>query len=78
MNQYHPKFTYPLPPHSILVEYRLKYFYNSDAHKYISQSVDQTIQKNDIIKEYKDIRDQIIKKYFWKKYFIIYIEIKFL
>ena len=64
LNQYHPKFTYPLPPHSILVEYRLKYFYNSDAHKYISQSVDQTIQKNDIIKEYKDIRDQIIKKYF--------------
>ena len=64
LNQYHPKFTYPLPIDSILVEYRLKYFYNNDTHKWVNQSVTQTIQKNDIIKEYKDIRDQIIKKYF--------------
>ena len=44
--------------------YRLKYFYNNDTHKLKSQSVDQTILKTDIIKEYNDIRDQIIKKYF--------------
>ena len=44
--------------------YRLKYFYNNDTHKWKSQSVDQTIQKNDIIKEYKTIREEIINKYF--------------
>jgi hypothetical protein len=64
LNQYHQKFTYPLPINSILVEYRLKYFYNNDTHKWINQSVTQTIQKNDIIKEYKTIREEIINKYF--------------
>jgi hypothetical protein len=64
LNQYHQKFTYPLPINSILVEYRLKYFYNNDTHKWINQSVAQTIQKNDIIKEYKTIREEIINKYF--------------
>ena len=64
LNQYHQKFTYPLPINSTLVEYRLKYFYNNDTHKWISQSVDQTIQKNDIIKEYNTIREEIMNKYF--------------
>jgi hypothetical protein len=39
--------------------YRLMYK-ESDDHPWKSQ----TIQKNDVIKEYTDIRDQIIKKYF--------------
>jgi hypothetical protein len=37
--------------------YRLRYFYNS-------KSGDQAIQKIDIIKEYNNIREEIIKKYF--------------
>ena len=37
--------------------YRLRYFYNS-------KSGDQAIQKIDIIKEYNNIREEIIEKYF--------------
>jgi hypothetical protein len=50
--------------HSILVEYRLKYFYNHDTDKWISQSVSQTIQKKDITDKYDSIKEEIINKYF--------------
>ena len=50
--------------HSILVEYRLKCFYNHDTDKWISQSVSQTIQKKDITDEYESIKEEIINKYF--------------
>ena len=50
--------------HSILVEYRLKCFYNHDTDKWISQSASQTIQKKDITDEYESIKEEIINKHF--------------
>ena len=58
LNQYLKQFSYAVPMHSTLVTYIIYFRLHNGEWK------TQTIQKNDVIKEYTDIRDQIIKKYF--------------